>query len=88
MNISGIVVQVSPDKSAAVQEQLGTFSGVEIHAVNKEKRSIVITLEDTPDNVPSDVMMDVQKIQGVLAASLIYNYCDEELFQFKKEDSL
>ena len=77
MNISGIVVQASPDNSAAVQQKLTEFSGVEIHAVNKEKGSIVITLEDTPNNVPSDIMMDVQKIQGVLAASLIYNYCDE-----------
>ncbi len=77
MNISGIVVQSSPDKSAEVQKELTAFSGVEIHAVNKEKGSIVITLEDTADNVPSDIMMDVQNIQGVLAASLIYNYCDE-----------
>jgi nitrate reductase NapAB chaperone NapD len=77
MNISGIVVQVSQDNSAAVQKELGEFSGVEIHAVNREKGSIVITLEDTPGNVPADVMMNVQNIQGVLAASLIYNYCDE-----------
>ncbi|WP_339132800.1 MAG: chaperone NapD [Candidatus Electrothrix sp. GW3-4] len=78
MNISGIVVRVSPDTSEAVQQRLAEFSGVEIHAVNNDEGSIVITLEDTPDNVPSDVMMDVQKTQGVLAASLIYNYCDEE----------
>jgi nitrate reductase NapAB chaperone NapD len=77
MNISGIVVQVSQDNSAAVQKELGEFSGVEIHAVNREKGSIVITLEDTPGNVPADIMMNVQNIQGVLAASLIYNYCDE-----------
>ncbi|MCI5166348.1 MAG: glutamate synthase, partial [Candidatus Electrothrix sp. GM3_4] len=70
MNISGIVVQVSQDNSAAVQKQLGEFSGVEIHAVNREKGSIVITLEDTPDNVPADIMMNVQNIQGALAASL------------------
>lgn len=67
-----------PDTSEAVQQRLAEFSGVEIHAVNNDEGSIVITLEDTPDNVPSDVMMDVQKTQGVLAASLIYNYCDEE----------
>ena len=77
MNISGIVVRVFPDTSEAVQERLEALSGVEIHAVNRDEGSIVITLEDTPDNVPSDIMMDVQKTQGVLAASLIYNYCDE-----------
>ena len=78
MNISGIVVQTSSAHSAAVQQRLGELSGVEVHAVNNDKGSIVITLEDTPDNVPSEVMMDVQNIQGVFAASLIYNYCDEE----------
>jgi nitrate reductase NapD len=78
MNISGIVVQASSAHSAAVQQRLGELPGVEVHAVNNDKGSIVITLEDTPDNVPSEVMMDVQNIQGVLAASLIYNYCDEE----------
>lgn len=77
MNISGIVVQAFPDNFQAVQQRLQTLSGVEIHAVNKDGSSLVITLEDTPENVPSDVMMDVQKTQGVLAASLIYNYCDE-----------
>lgn len=77
MNISGMVVQASPDNFEAVQQRLGTLSGVEIHAVNRDEGALVITLEDTPDNVPSDVMMDVQTTQGVLAASLIYNYCDE-----------
>jgi nitrate reductase NapD len=77
MNISGIVVQASSAHSAAVRQRLEKLPGVEVHAVNNDSNSIVITLEDTPDNAPSDVMMDVQKTQGVLAASLIYNYCDE-----------
>ena len=64
MNISGIVVRVFPDTSEAVRQRL--------------EGAIVITLEDTPDHAPSDVMMDVQKTPGVLAASLIYNYCDEQ----------
>ena len=76
MNISGIVVQTPPERSEALQEQLVALAGVEIHAVNPEG-SIVITIEDTPDNKPSEVLMQVQTIQGVLSASLIYNYCDD-----------
>jgi nitrate reductase NapD len=87
MNISGIVVQVSPDNSTALQKQLTELPGVEIHAV-KEEGSIVITIEDTPDNVPADTLMHVQNIQGVLSASLIYNYCDEQLFNSIKEEKL
>ena len=76
MNISGIAVQTPPERSEALQEQLVALAGVEIHAVNPEG-SIVITIEDTPDNNPSEVLMQVQTIKGVLSASLIYNYCDD-----------
>ena len=76
MNISGIVVQTPPERSEALQEQLVALAGVEIHAVNPEG-SIVITIEDTPDNNPSEILMRVQTIKGVLSASLIYNYCGD-----------
>ncbi len=76
MNISGIVIQAPPDRFEALQEQLVALAGVEIHAVNP-KGSIVITIEDTPDNKPSEVLMQVQTIKGVLSASLVYNYCDD-----------
>ncbi|MCW5213095.1 chaperone NapD [Desulfobulbus sp. TB] len=76
MNISGVVVQTPPERSESLQEQLVALAGVEIHAVNPEG-SIVITVEDTPDNQPSEVLMQVQTIKGVLSASLIYNYCDD-----------
>ena len=76
MNISSIVVQTSPDRSEALQEHLTALSGVDLHAATPEG-SIVITVEDTPDNKPSDILMQVQNIKGVLSASLIYNYCDE-----------
>lgn len=76
MNISGIVVQTSPERSEALRRELVALAGVEVHAVNPEG-SIVITVEDTPDNKPSEVLMQVQTIKGVLSASLIYNYCDD-----------
>ena len=77
MNISGIAIYASPDNVAALQTQLTELSGVEIHAAEEDGR-MVVTIEDTPDNVPSDILMDVQNMQGVLSASLIYNYCDDE----------
>lgn len=76
MNISSIVVQAHPEESTAIQEKLTDLSGVDVHAANKDGR-IVITIEDTSDNSPADTLMNVQNMQGVLSASLIYNYCDE-----------
>jgi nitrate reductase NapD len=77
MNISSIVVQTHPQNTAVLQGELAGLSGVEVHAVKADGR-IVITVEDTPDNSPSDTLMSVQNMQGVLSASLIYNYCDDE----------
>ena len=77
MNISSIVVQTYPENLLLLREKLECLSGVDVHAV-KDDGSIVITIEDTPDNSPAEVLMDVQNMQGVLSASLIYNYCDDE----------
>jgi len=75
MNISSIVVQTHPQNAAVLQEELASLPGVDVHAENEGR--IVITVEDTPDNSPADTMMNVQNMQGVLSASLIYNYCDD-----------
>lgn len=76
MNISSIIVQTHPERSLPLKSELDGLPGVEVHAV-KEDGTIVITIEDTPDHSPSDTIMDVQNMQGVLSASLIYNFCDE-----------
>ena len=76
MNISSIIVQTYPDKSSALQVELAGLPGVEVHAV-KENGTIVITVEDTPEQAPANTLMDVQNLQGVLSASMVYNYCDE-----------
>ena len=77
MNISSIIVHTRPQNVAFLQGELANLSGVDVHAANEEGK-IVITIEDTPDNSPADTLMNVQKMQGVLSASLIYNYCDDE----------
>ncbi len=76
MNISGVVVHTRPENSAAVQSRLNALAGVDIHAVQQDGR-MVITIEDTPDAAPSDTLMQVQLLPGVLGAAMIYNYCDE-----------
>ncbi len=77
MNISSLVVHTHPQNAAVLQGELANLPGVDIHAANEDGR-IVITIEDTPDNSPADTIMNVQNLQGVLSASLIYNYCDDE----------
>lgn len=77
MNISGVIVQTRPEQAAALRQRLAGLSGVEVHAATEEG-GIVITVEDTAENAPADILMQVQNLPGVLSASLIYNYCDED----------
>lgn len=76
MNISSIIVQTYPERSIALQGELADLPGVEIHAA-KEDGTIIITVEDTPEQAPAKTLMGVQNMQGVLSASMVYNYCDE-----------
>lgn len=76
MNISSIIVQTYPERSAALQDELAGLPGVEVYAA-KEDGTIIITIEDTPEQGPAKTLMGVQNLQGVLSASMVYNYCDE-----------
>jgi nitrate reductase NapD len=76
MNISSIIVHARPEDSADLQSRLNDLPGVDIHAVQDDGR-MVITIEDTPETAPSDTLMQVQLLPGVLGAAMIYNYCDE-----------
>ncbi|MCP4876420.1 MAG: chaperone NapD [Gammaproteobacteria bacterium] len=76
MNISGVLVHAYPEKIASVSRHLETIAGLEIHASN-EAGKIVVTLEEADDTSMSGKLLDLQKIPGVLNASMIYHQFDE-----------
>ncbi len=78
MNISSIIVHAYPQEADVLQKKLEDLPGVDVHAAMDDGR-IIITIEDTPENVPAKVLMKVQNLQGVLSAAMVYNYCDEQL---------
>ena len=78
MNISSIIVHAYPQEADVLQKKLADLPGVDVHAAMDDGR-IIITIEDTPENVPAKVLMSVQNLQGVLSAALVYKYCDEQL---------
>ena len=80
MNISSIVIHAHPAETAALQGKLEDLPGVDIHAVLEDGKMIV-TIEDTPGTVPSETLMNVQNMKGVLSAAMVYNYSDELLTQ-------
>jgi len=72
MSISGLVVHAHPDRVEQVRAHLVDLEGVAIHAVSDEGR-MVITVDVADDHVAADTLMEMQKQEGVLSASLIYN---------------
>lgn len=78
MNISSILVQTRPDNSSGIQKKLADIPGVDVHGATSDGH-IIITIEDTPGHMPSDTLMNVQNMMGVMSAAIVYNYSDENL---------
>ena len=75
MSISSLVVHALPERAEEVRANLIALEGVEVHAISDEGR-MVVTVDVERDNQAADTLMDIQKQDGVLSASLIYNRFD------------
>lgn len=73
MNICGVLVHANPKKLAAVRAALGGLSGVEIHDTAPGGR-IVLTVEDTDVSTAFDTMTEIHRLDGIVAASLVYHH--------------
>lgn len=72
MNICGVLVHALPARIDEVSAQLAALNGVEVHQVAEGGR-IVVTLEDTPTTLAVDQLASVHRIDGVVAAALVYH---------------
>ena len=77
MNICGIMVHAHPEGFDAVRERLQLIPGVEVHGVSDEGRAVV-TLEEDDEDQMAESMFAIQKLEGVLAASMIYHHREDE----------
>lgn len=80
MNISSVIVIPHPDHIAAVRARLQEISGVEVHAVSPEGKTIV-TIETDGDRETTQIYEYVSQLDGVLSASMVYhqNESDPEM---------
>jgi len=76
MNISSVVLRANPQKLEAVRAQLAALPGIEICADCDDGR-VVLTIEDTPRSSTADAYASLHDIDGVIDASLVYQYCDD-----------
>lgn len=77
MNICGVLVHAIPDKAGAVMTALGTMEGVEVHQTGDGGR-IVVTVEDTGARRALDTMAEIHRLDGIVAAALVYHHFEPE----------
>ena len=84
MNISSVVVHARSEATEAVFHNLAAMAGVEVHAVSDEGR-LIVSIERADERETADVFEEIQRLDGVLSASLVYSHCepdpDSELIQ-------
>jgi nitrate reductase NapD len=76
MDISSVILRARPEKLVSVRNGLAALPGVEIHADADDGR-LVLTIEDRGE-ASAEVFMKLSELDGVLSASLVYQYCDDE----------
>lgn len=77
MDIAGVLVHAKPSAVDLVAECLGRLPGVEIHARTRDSR-FVVTIEDDGHGGVSDTLSQVNTIQGVLSAAMVYQHAEDE----------
>ena len=72
MNISGVLVHTQPDLSASISQDLTSLDGVEVHA--NDNGRLVVTVEDDTTHSMADRVTEIQLMNGVLSAAVIYHH--------------
>jgi nitrate reductase NapD len=80
VNISSVILRARPEKLPGVRNDLAMIPGVEIHADGNDGR-LILTIEDGAGYAPPDVFLKLHELDGVISASLVYQYCDDGLPQ-------
>lgn len=76
MNICSMVVHTRPGRVEDVVGTLATWEGVEIHGGTEEGK-LIVTVERPERSLQSEAMMQMQNVDGVISAALVYEYHEE-----------
>lgn len=77
MNICGVLVHASPAKVSSVVAALNSMNGVEVHQTGDGGR-VVVTVEDCATSTALDTMAAIHRLDGIVAASLVYHHFEPE----------
>lgn len=76
MNICGCLVHASSRSVDSVRDQINALNGVEIHADGEDGR-LVVVVEDTPEKIASELIMELHQIPGVISVTLTYHHFED-----------
>jgi nitrate reductase NapD len=75
MHIAGVVVRTRPASVEAVQQRIGKLAGAEVHATSPDGR-LVVTVEGSDRRKVTDMIYLLDRLEGVLSASMAYEHSD------------
>jgi len=73
LHIAGIVVHARPERVQRVAEAIRGLSGADIHATSADGK-LVVTLEAPSAREIAARMQEIQQLDAVLSASLVYQH--------------
>ena len=79
MNVSSLVVKVSPDHLENVLALLSGSGLCEVHFHDEEKGAVVVTIEGKDVGEEMDKMRAIEKMPHVLGVALVFTYSEAEL---------
>jgi nitrate reductase NapD len=79
MNVSSLVVTVLPVKMETALAALSGSGLCDVHFHDRQKGTIVVTIEGRDTGEEMDRMKAIEKLPHVLGAALVYSYSEEEL---------
>ena len=75
LHIASMVVQCTPQRLAPVVQALARLPGAVVHATGAEGKAVV-TLEAPSGDAITSTVAEVQRVEGVLSAALVYQCAD------------
>lgn len=78
MNISGILVIVSPQRVESMTNQLNGLDGIDVHHTDAASGRIVITQEAESIKEEVDGLKRIQALPGVILAEMSYHNFEDD----------
>ena len=78
MNVSGILVIVSPQRVESMIEQLNEMDGIDVHHIEAATGRIVITQEAEHISDEVDGLKRIRTLPGIILAEMSYHNFEED----------